>query len=209
MYKAGFKKRNQPIKLRIKIKAKAPMPKVSRFLRGVFGPVMSDSLSTALRLLGSGWKVSLSLVVTSGCCSKFDSGSLVSGTLLSLSVGGPATSEIAFCRLKNPGCPFSVSQFIRSAACTRRNSNGICTSSINTGTRIPLLAPSDASVFTQLDATEAFDQMTMTQRAESSASSITSSKVLPGGIVLSHQTDQPCFSSVLAICSTLGLSSFA
>ena len=56
---------------------------------------------------------------------------------------------------------------------------------------------------------EAFDHSTMTQRAASSASSMTSSNCLPGGMVRSHQTDQPCSVSACATARARSRSALA
>ena len=91
----------------------------------------------------------------------------------------------------SPGWSGSPRHCDKSAAWRRLNSSGIFTFSIKAGTRIFLRIASAASVFTQLDATEACDQSTTTHCAESSASSMTWSYSFPAGIVRSHQTDRP------------------
>ena len=60
------------------------------------------------------------------------------------------------------------------------------------------VAASCASSRTQRDAMAAFDHSTMAQRAAVSSASITSSNVLPGGMIRSHHTLQPHRSSALA-----------
>jgi len=85
--------------------------------------------------------------------------------------------------------------------------SGILTSSINTGIRIRRSTPSDASVKTQSEDADLLDQITMMHFAESIASSITLSKIFPGGMKRSHHTDQPRDWRPLASSSTIDLSS--
>jgi len=72
-----------------------------------------------------------------------------------------------------PECDVDDFQPIRSAAWIRLNSSGIFTSSNRIGIKICRLRPSEASVLTQSEFTEAIDQSTTMQRAESMAASKT------------------------------------
>src|SRR5688572_4285272 len=92
-------------------------------------------------------------------------------------------------RLRNSGWSGSPSQCERSAVWILLNSSGSAVDSIIAGTRMPRFSASPASVFTQLDVTEVFDQSTISHLAELSAYWMTSSKTLPGGIVRSHHTE--------------------
>ena len=98
----------------------------------------------------------------------------------------------------NCGSARSPVQRDRSAACRRRNSSGIFTSSMTAGISTLRRMASAASVFTHVDAAEACDHNTTTHFAASSASSITSSNCFPGGMMRSHHTDQPCSASTSA-----------
>ena len=70
-----------------------------------------------------------------------------------------------------------------------RKASGGLTVSIATGTRLPLVRPSCASVRTHSDSTELLDQTTTMQLASSMAFSISRSKVAPAPISRSHQTE--------------------
>ena len=126
-----------------------------------------------------------------------------------LFAGWPIRSAIALRSSLNSSCVWSPVQPTSRAAWTRRNSRGTVTSSIKTGTRTLRRAASAASVLTQSDDTEAFDQRTTTQRASARDFSMTLSKVRPGAIVRSHHTDQPCDSSASTRSRVRGRSSVA
>ena len=79
----------------------------------------------------------------------------------------------------------------RRRACVRRNAKGVRTSSSNTGTNLPWSRASVASLRTQSETTEEGVHNTTTQRALSSACSISVSQVLPLSMRRSHQMDQP------------------
>ena len=111
-----------------------------------------------------------------------------------------ARSMSAICAIRVSNSPPDLSGHAdRLAACMCRNSSGILVFSMRTGIRMPRALPSRASVLTQSDRTDTPDHSTRMQRAASTCSSMTSSKLLPKGILRSHQTDQPCFSSAPAI----------
>ena len=107
------------------------------------------------------------------------------------------------------GSSRSPCQLVRSAASTRRNSSGIVVGSINAGTSAPRSAAADASARTHRDFADYADHRTTTERAPVSASSITSSKVRPGGMSRSHQTDHPFVSSTDASSAARERSPFA
>ena len=68
---------------------------------------------------------------------------------------------------------------------------------------------SDASSFTQSDKIDSSDQRTNMHFVDSNASPITSSYLFPGGIFLSHQTDNPCRSNASAMIFALDWSPLA
>ena len=174
----------------IKIKSVATPPRIKSEVRLIAGRIV------LLSLLSSWGEVSGDLC--SNCDLRCSAESRIGCGRKAFSFGGsafvgcPSISVTCLISCSNSELGEPACQFVRFAACSRRNSKGIFTSSMKTGSSTCRRAPSAASVFTQSDAIDALVQTTTTHRAASNSCSMTWSKLFPKGIFRSHQTDQPC-----------------
>jgi hypothetical protein len=121
----------------------------------------------------------------------------------------PTISRTRFVSFDSSGWAGFPSQSHSCAACKARNSSGTRACSIRAGTSASRSAPMRASAFTHLERTDALDQRTITQRAASKTSSMTSSYVRPSGISWSHQMLHPCLARCEARTLALSRSSCA